>query len=44
MSKRFKMVSTALAALFVGSLFGGCGWLDGNALILLEILNEELAG
>ena len=41
MSKR---IWTFVAALCMSSLFGGCGLLDGNARILLEILNEELAG
>ena len=44
MSRRFKILSSSIAALLLGSLFGGCGLLDGNARMLLAILNEELAG
>jgi len=50
MSKRFKMMSTAIAALLCGSLFGGCGWWGGgwgdNAVwrIVTGILNEEIWG
>ncbi len=44
MSRRFKMMSTSIAALLVGSLFNGCGLLGGNARILMAILNEELWG
>lgn len=41
MSKR---MWSLVAALCMGSLFGGCGLLDGNARIVTAILNELIAG
>jgi len=44
MSTRYRWMATTIAAVLMGSLFGGCGWMGGNGRILMAILTEELLG